>query len=243
MERAHEIDDKLHGKVSSHDLGDDEIADFEDDGDTAMGISDVDDGPTDSLPRVRTTRTEAPLPSQSSGRQPSAKAVDFLEKITKSLDPENQARRDAERTSMIFQSQQLLLLQSQVRELNTTVQSLRGQLDNAERHWADADHHADRLQRQLDSTTRGRLFRSADQVPHYYSNPPRAMSPSPPSSQASTPHQDRRYEATFVDGGRCAWFGNLGRFNDDDDVVQVDRIPWSPSPRSPAQSPPPSDSQ
>ena len=133
MERAHEIDDKLHGKVSSHDLCDDEIADFEDDRDTTMGMSDVDDSPSNPPLRVRTTCVEAPLPSHSSGRQPSAKAFDFLEKITKSLDPENQARRDAERTSMIFQSQQLFLFQSQVRELNTTVQSLRGQLDNAER--------------------------------------------------------------------------------------------------------------
>lgn len=243
MERAHEIDDKLHGKVSSRDLCDDEIADFEDDRDTTMGMLDADDSPSNPPLHVRTTRVEAPLPSHSSGRQPSAKAFDFLEKITKSLDPENQARRDAERTSMIFQSQQLFLFQSQVRELNTTVQSLRGQLDNAERHWASTDHRADRLQRQLDMTTNGRLFRSADQVPRYRSNPPPAPSPSSPSSQASTLDHDRRYEATFNDGGHCTWFGDLGRFNDDNDVVQVNRIPWSPSPRSPAQSPPPSDSE
>lgn len=152
--------------------------------------------PTDPTPRVRTTRVSAPLPSHGPSRQPSAKAFDFLEKITKSLDPENQVRRDAERTSMIFQSQQLLLFQSQVRELNTTVQSLRAQLDNAERRWADADRRADRLQRQLDTTTHGRLFRSADQVPHYYSNPPPAPSPSYSSSPTSTLDHNRRYEAT-----------------------------------------------
>lgn len=205
-----------------------------------------DNNPTNPpLHRVRTTRVDAPLPSQSSLRQPPAKAFDFLEKITKSLDPENQARRDAECTSMMFQSQQLLLFQSQVRELNTTIQSLRAQVDHAERRWADADHRADRLQRQLDMTTPGRLFRAADQVPHYYSNPP----PAPASSSSSptlTPDRNRRYEATFTDGGNCTWFGNANRLNDDDDVIQVDRIPWSPSlsqrSPTPAHSPPPSDS-
>ena len=207
-----------------------------------MEISDVDNDPTNPSLRVRTTRVETPLPAHGSGRQSSSKAFDFLEKITKSLDPENQARRDAERTSMMFQSQQLLF-QSQVRELNTTVQSLRAQLDNAERQWADADHRADRLQPQLDMTTRGRLFRSADQVPHYYSNPPRAPSPSPPSSPASTPEHDRRYEATFNDCGPCSWFGNPNRVDHDVDVIQVNRVPWSPPPHSPAQSPPLSDSE
>ena len=244
MERAHEIDDKLHGKVSSRDLGDDEIADFEDDGDTTMEASDVDNNPTDPPPRrVRTTRVDAPLPSQTSVRQPSAKAFDFLKKITKSFDPENQAHRDAERTSMIFQSQQLMLFQSQVRELNATIQSLRGQLDNTERRWADADRRADRLQRQLDSTTRGRLFRSADRVPCYYNNPPLPAPPSSSSGPASTPDHNRRYEAAFNDGGHCTWFGNVDRFNDDDDVVQVNRIPWSSPPPSRVNTPPPSDSE
>jgi hypothetical protein len=237
VERAHGIDDKLHGKVSSRDLGDDEIADFEDDGDiSTMEVSDADNNPTDPPPcRVRTARVDPPLPSHSSTRQPPSKAFDFLEKITKSLDPENQVRRDAERTLMIFQSQQLLLFQSQVRELNMTVQSLRAQLDNAERRWADADRRADRLQRQVDMMTHERLFRSADQVPEYYNNPP-PTSPSSPSSPASTPDHNRRYEATFNDGGHCTWFGDTARFNDDDDVIQVDQIPWSPPPHSPAQS-------
>ena len=170
-----------------------------------------------------------------------AKAFNFLEKITKSLNPENQARQDAEHTSMMFQSQQLLLFQSQVHELNTTVQSLRAQLNNTERHWADADHRADRLQQQLDTTTRGRLFRPTDQVPHFYNSPPPA-SPSPTSSPASTPDHHHHYEATFNNGGHCTWFGNIKRFNDDDDVIQVEQIPWSPSPQIPAQSPQPSDS-
>jgi len=154
---------------------------------------------------------------------PPAKTFDFLEKITKSLNPENQAHRDAECTSTMFQSQQLLLFQSQVRELNTTIQSLRMQLDNAERRWADADRRADRLQQQLDLTTRGQLFRPADMVPHYHGNPPPA-SPSSSSSPASTPDHDRRYEATFNDGGHCTWFGNGSRFDDDDNVILVERV-------------------
>jgi len=161
----------------------------------------------------------------------------------KSLDPEAQARRDVERNSMIFQSQQLLLFQSQVRDLNSTVDSLRKQLDNAERRWAEADHRADRLQRQLDATTHGRPSRSVNQVPRYYRTPtPAPSSPSSPSP-TSTPDHNRQYEATFNDGGRCTWFGNAGRSNNDDDVVQVDCIPWSPTTRSPAQSPPPSGSE
>ena len=39
-------------------------------------------------PRVRTTRVEAPLPSQESIRQPSSKGTDILEKISKTFDPD-----------------------------------------------------------------------------------------------------------------------------------------------------------
>jgi len=183
-------------------------------------------------PRVRTTRVEAPLPTQESTRQASSKGADILEKISRTFDPEIQSRREADRASSMFQSQQLILLQSQIRDLNSTILSLRGQLDNAERRCVNADRRADRLQNQIDITsavTHARLFRSAARVPRY-------TSPISISSTESTPDRNRRYEATFRNGGRCSWFGNSERFDHDDDVAEVTRIPWSPSPRSPAPS-------
>ena len=212
-------------------------------------MSDADDHPEDEdganpashyqpAPRVRTTRVEAPLPSQESMRQPSSKGADILEKISKTFDPELQSRREADRAASMFQSQQFILLQSQIRDLNSTITSLRGQLDNAERRCVNSDRRADRLQNQIDintAVTRARLFRSAARVPRHAS--PISIS----STSDSTPDRDRRYEATFRNGGHCSWFGNRDRFDHGDDVAEVTRIPWSPSPRSPAQSPPASD--
>ena len=216
--RAHEIDHKLQSKVAYRDLDDQEIIDFEDgdSNDSDDEMSDTCDAPENNdgaspiprrrpVPRVRTTRVEAPLPSQEPMRQASSKGADILEKISRSFDPEIQSRHEADRSSLMFQSQQLVLLQSQIRDLNSTILSLRGQLVSAERRCANADCRADRLQNQIDITsavTRARLFRSAACVPRYTSP---AISI---SSTESTPDHNHRYEATFRSGGCCSWFGN-----------------------------------
>jgi len=114
----------------------------------------------------------------------------------------------------------------------------RGFLHDSKR--ADTDRRSDRLQNQIDintAVTRARLYRSAAHVPGRAS--PILISSSP----ESTPDHNRRFEATFHDGGRCSWFGSTDRLNHDGDVVEVTRVPWSPPPGSPAQSPPPSDSE
>ena len=248
--RAHAIDHKLQSKVACQDLEDGEIIDCEDgdanDSDNEMsdtcGFPEDDNGAGPAphyrpTPCVRTTRVEAPLPSRETTRQSSSKGADILEKISKTFDPEIQSRREADRTSSMFQSQQLILLQSQIRDLNSTILSLRSQLDNSERRCVNADHRADRLQNQLDintAVTRARLFRSATHVPRH-------ASPISISSTESSPDHNHRYEATFHNGGRCSWFGNRDRFDHDGNAAEVTRIPWSPSPRSPAQSPPASD--
>ncbi|KAF9782300.1 hypothetical protein BJ322DRAFT_1111171 [Thelephora terrestris] len=250
--RAHEIDHKIQSKVACRDLEDGEIADFEDgnfldNSDDNMSDSydppeDSDEGPapnSNPAPRVRTTRVKSPLLSQESTRQSSSKGTNVLEKISQSFDPEVQSRREADRASSMFQSHQLILLQSQIRDLNSTVLSLRGQLDDAERRCVNADRRADRLQNQIDITsavTRARLHRSTARVPRLAS--PITISSSP----ESTPEYNRRYEATFRDGSRCSWFGNINRLDPDDNVVEVTRVPWSPPPHSPAQSPPQSPS-
>lgn len=249
--RAHNIDHKLQCKVACRDLEDGEIVDLEDDdgNNSDDEMTDADDPPVDvdmaspvprrrPAPRVRTTRVEAPLPSQESIRQPSSKGTDILEKISKTFDPEVQSRREADRVSSMFQSNQLIFLQSQVRDLNTTILSLRSQLDEAERRRVDADRRADRLQNQIDinsAVSRARLYRSAAHVPRHAS--PISISSSP----ESTPDHNHRWEGMFRDGGRCSWFGNVDRFNHDGDVVEVTRVPQSPPPHSPAPSPPPSE--
>ena len=241
--RTHEIDHMIQSKIGSRDLEDGEIADVDDDDGSCSDdeMSDVFNPPEDDnragpvprhqpIPRVRTTRAEASLPSQESVRQPSSKGADVLEKISRTFDPEVQSRREADRASSMFQSQQLLLLQSQVRDLNTTVLSLRNQLDDAERRRIDADRRADRLQNQIDINTAimwARLYRSTSNVPRRTT--PISISS---SSGSSTPDHHRRWEARFHDGGRYSWFGNGDQFDDDDDVVEVTRLPWSPPQRS-----------
>ncbi|KAF9790669.1 hypothetical protein BJ322DRAFT_990188, partial [Thelephora terrestris] len=156
--RAHIIDDRIQSKVACRDFGDDDIADF--DGSSVISndhpMSDA--GEELNVPpartrcgkRVRTVRIEAPLPPRNVNCQSSSRGMDFLDKITKSIDPEQQIQRDSDRASTIFQAQQVLLLQSQIRDLNQTVLSLRTQLDSSERRRADADRRADRLQNQID---------------------------------------------------------------------------------------------
>lgn len=243
VRRAHEVNHKLQSKVACRDLEDEEIVETEDDeGDASDDeMSDSPDANGDipalpkAVPRVRTARVEAPLLSQESARQPSSKGTDILDKISKSFDPEVQSRREADRASSMFQTQQLILLQSQIRDLNNTILSLRNQLDDSERRRVDADRRADRLQNQIDITsavTRARLYRSAAHVPRHAT--PISISSTP----ESTPDRDRRWEGTFRDGGRCSWFGNADRFNREDDVVEVTRVPWSPPPQSPSVSSP-----
>ena len=247
ISRAHEIEHKIQSKVACRDLEDGEIVDFED----GNGLDNADDEMSDSYdppedhikaspaphskpaPRVRTTRAKSPLLSQESIRQPSTKGTDILERISQTFDPETQSHREADRASSMFQSHQLILLQSQIRDLNNTTLSLRSQADDAERRCVNADRRADRLQNQLDinsAVTRARLFRSTTRAPRHTS--PILISSSP----ESTPDNDRQYEATFRDGGRCSWFGNVNRFSDDEDVVEVTRVPWSPPAHSPAPS-------
>ena len=250
IRRAHNIDHKLQSKVACRDLEDGEIVDPEEDegGNSDDEMSDAfdpteDDNRISPAPRrgpalrVRTARVEAPLASQESIRQSSSKGTDILEKISKTFDPEVQSRREADRASSMFQSHQLILLQSQIRDLNSTILSLRSQLDDTERRRIDADRRADRLQNQIDinsAVTRARLYQPAVRAPRHVS--PILISSSP----ESTPDHNRRWEATFHDGGSCSWFGNVDCFNRDDDVAGVARVPWSPPPDSPAPSPVPS---
>lgn len=246
VRRAHEIDNKLRLKVACRDLEDEEIANV-DANEGYMSVDDTSDSnehPEDTdrgsparcapTPRVRTARIEAPLPSQETVRNSSSKGTDLLEKISRTFDPEVQSRRDADRASSMFQAQQLILFQSQIRDLNTTILTLRTQLDQSERRRANANRRADRLQNRVDinsAVTRARRSHSTRGI--------RRTTPiSVSSTSRSTPEHNRRYEATFRDGGHCSWFGNRDRFNHDDDAVEVARIPWSPSPNTRASSPP-----
>lgn len=239
----------MQSKVSGRDLADREIVDFEDsvdDSDDEMSDVSDDETPaappphtTQPAPRVRTTRKSTAGPV----RQPSARGHDLLGRIADSLDPQQQASRENERASALFQSQQLILLQGQIRDLNQTNQFLRNQLDDSERRRANADRRVDQLQNQIYISSLVRQVQPRQPSTRPYREPitPAGLTDSSPSTQ--TTDRNRRWEATYRDGGRCSWFGNGSRLNSDDDVVQVNRIPWSPSPRSPAQAPPPSDSE
>ena len=185
--------------------------------------------------RVRTVRTES---TPAAPRQSSSKGLNFLDKIAQSLDPDHQAQRDAQRTSALFQSQQLILLQGQIRDLNQLVQNLQTQLGDSERRRVDADRRADRLENQIyvSSVVNQAQAQRSTANPQYRDQPTTiVLSDSNPGTPNSD--EDHRWEATFRDGGRCSWNGNVGRLNSDPSVVEVNPIPWSPSQRSPPQSP------
>ena len=181
MQNVHQrsaVHTKIQSKVACRDLEDEDIVDFEDgngdDSDDKMSDSSEDNSGAISvpsrkpIPRVRTTHAETPLPSQESARQSSSKGTEILEKISKTFDSEVQSCREADRSSSMFQSHQLILMQSQIRDLNSTILSLRGQLDDAERHCVNADRRADCLQNQINITsaiTHARLYRPTSQVP------------------------------------------------------------------------------
>lgn len=252
IERAHELNDQIQSKVSCRDLADDEIADFNDGaGNSDDEMSDAADDEISTAPVQRASqpaphvRTTRKTPATTSARQPPTRGSDLLDRIANSLDPQHQAQRDAERTSALFQSQQLILLQAQTQDLNHTIQTLRNQLDNSERRRVNADRRVDRLRNQIYISSlihQAQPSQPVTRLPYREPTVAAALGESSPSSQNSD--QDQRFEATYHDGGRCSWFGNGNRFDSDDDVVEVNCIPWSPSPRarSPVQIPPPSDS-
>ena len=63
---------------------------------------------------------------------------------------------------------------------------------------------------------------------------PRQSQSHPPLSPPLTATTDLRLPSvTVVRLG----FGNSGRINEDDDVVEVTRVPWSPPPPTPTPSP------
>ena len=237
IDRAHEINDKIQTKVSCRDLDDDDIADFKDSDDDMSDDTGNKTPRPKPTPRVRTTRKE---PTPTATRQSSTRGIGFLDRIAQSLDPAHQAQRDAERTSTLFQSQQLIMLQAQIRDLNQLNQSLRTQLDDSERRRVDADRRADRLENQLYMTSVVNQVQQPALRPPYRGQPAAiVLSDSQPGSPNS--EQGHRWEATFRDGGRCSWNGSGNRLDSDDSVVEVNRIAWSPTPHSRIQSPPPSD--
>ena len=196
--------------------------------------------PTSGVITNPTYSATMPLSSQDSARQTSSHGAEILERISKTFDPDVQSRREADRASSMFQTQQLIFVQSQICDLNSTILSLRNQLDDSEHHRNDADRRADRLQNQIDITsavTQARLHHSASRVPRH------TTPISVPSTSESTPVHNRQWEATFRDGGRSTWFGNPNQLGSDDDIVEVVCVPWTPPPQySPAQLPPASDS-
>ena len=190
-------------------------------------------------PHVRTVRKE---PAPSTGCQSLTRGFNFLDKIAKSLDPAHQAQRDTEQTSTLFQSQQLILLQAQIRDLNQLNQTLCTQLDNSERRRVDADRCADQFENQLyiSSVVNQAQVQWPITCPPYREQPTTIVLL---DSHPGTPDSDQshRWEATFHDGVRCSWNGNGSHLDSDGSVIEVNHIPWSPTARSPVQSPPPSD--
>lgn len=81
--------------------------------------------------------------------QSPSKGLNFLDKIMQSLDPDHQAQCDTQQTLVLFQSQQLILLQAQIRDLNQLIQNLQMQLGDSKRHWVDADQCTDCLENQI----------------------------------------------------------------------------------------------
>ena len=108
----------------------------------------------------------------------------------------------------------------------------------------DADQRADRLKNQIYVSSvmnQAQVQRPITHSQHHEQPATIIVSDSNPGTPDS--EEDHRWEATFRDGGRCSWNGNGSHLNSNPSVVEVNPIPWSPSPRSPVQSPPSTESE
>lgn len=137
-------------------------------------------------------------PVTRAGRTSRTAVQDLLTKISTSLDPATQAARTEERATRTLQTTQLFSITSQLRDAQTTIETLRNRLLESDRTCQAAERRADKAELIALFKSRGHHSRSRSRN--------RGRSPSP------TRHwKGRKYrqDVVFADGGGATyWIGS-----------------------------------
>jgi regulator of replication initiation timing len=156
VERAHEIDSLINERAGTRDLAD---SDFDGNGDAIVISSDDsddgsdggdDEGDDDDPPKkkhvARISRPEnAPTPRNQRGT-----GIALVEKLTRAFDPSAQRARDDARASRSLQNTQFLLLSQQVRDGQSTIETLRAQVTDLQTQVHTAEMARERTEMKLE---------------------------------------------------------------------------------------------
>ncbi|CAA7271082.1 unnamed protein product [Cyclocybe aegerita] len=160
VERSHYIESLINSKAETRDLDDSEIVDVvelssgseDEDEDHETDKEDADPPRKDSTNTQRQRATKSKIKKDTEERGPMARrppadkilqprarnssrndAQQLLSSISTALDPATQAARDEDRASRSLHTTQLLTMGQQLRDAHATIESLRTQLQQAER--------------------------------------------------------------------------------------------------------------
>ncbi|KAF9480325.1 hypothetical protein BDN70DRAFT_931797 [Pholiota conissans] len=137
--RAKAIDKLINEKVGTRNLNDSEIDNDEEEGYT----SDLDLDSKKHLVVARSDKNDIPSSRRTRGNQ----TADLALKLANSLDPEAQRLRDEDRANRSFQNTHIFMMSQQLRDANTTIETLRSELSMVRDHL----HHVERARDKLDA--------------------------------------------------------------------------------------------
>ncbi|KAG6808002.1 hypothetical protein H0H92_005725 [Tricholoma furcatifolium] len=166
VERAHQIENAINEKAGTRDLDDADIVDAynepieissddEDNGDarTARGILKpvkktikIEPGASPKLGPIARRVPSDHLSSASRNRASGGQAQVLLSRISSALDPVAQAAREDDRAARSLHTTQIFTLSQQIRDLQSTVESLRSRLTESDRERHAAERRADRAE-------------------------------------------------------------------------------------------------
>ncbi|KAJ7616452.1 hypothetical protein FB45DRAFT_719031, partial [Roridomyces roridus] len=170
FKRAHRVSDLIDGHTGTR-----EISDSDDDSDSSVVVEDL--GSSSKV--VTAVAQRAPSPPL---RRSRTSAPDLVKQLAKTFDPDAQRARDKERAERSFQTTQFFALSQQMRDAQSTIDSLRTQLHESERA-------RDRAEFKLDMM--------GDREPRVYARP---------SGTKGAGRSKSRCEIIYPEGGACTYW-------------------------------------
>ncbi|KAE9395859.1 hypothetical protein BT96DRAFT_942161 [Gymnopus androsaceus JB14] len=160
IEEAHEIKDLMNAKADSCDLDNEDILDEvievdSNDGGNESDIENVPPLPKKKLPakKVQEGPVARCMPSDRLAPSPYTRQnanQEILANISNALDPAAQHARSEEHSARALQTTQILTLNGQIRDLQCSMDMMRGQLADANREIREAERRANRAERRAD---------------------------------------------------------------------------------------------
>ncbi|TDL21626.1 hypothetical protein BD410DRAFT_865021 [Rickenella mellea] len=204
VDRALDIEREIVDKSGVRKLEDEDIIDLDDEASTISDNDDDDERPPakkqkPAVARAVAIKVDTPLPPVTTRRSRGPAGLDVLNRLSQNFDPAVQAARENERTARSLQASQIQTLSTQIRDLNSTVTSLRTQLLESERHRHEAERRADRVEQQLHMEEMFRRVSGRREIS--YERPP----PPPPPPE--------RYHVRYRDGGEARFYGHPEDFD------------------------------